>query len=561
MQEQSFGVSEFLDVAIGSTYTYCVLRTGDPRQPGTIQVWQWPSADIGSRQLIASYPVPPGPSYPRIYFSSAFDELWYAWQVDSVCWLCHHGQSPVQLAPCQNSSPCCFGFGYFAWQGAAAEGWPVSRLNLYTQEVVSLVRYGVGTGLARVQYDGHVVTVDEDRFRESGFTNPGYAIGAIVAEDPNGGVAWFAGNRTGLLWPGDVTKTPRVASYAGQIVIGTMGGPSGGRVWTGVRDELPARVAEPIVDVNRELWFGWFEFATPTVIPPGNCLIRTQDQIVRTLAGEDIASYIDAEKEGNTPAAFQVKMDAALRARPRVPVISYRPHTISIIPPGHFTVYEAYGQLSDGSLAGTEARIRRDIAKFAKVWVACQCYTSNKDNTTDLAGLVAVYARIFRDCGNIIGALVFSDAGRDTGLTSHEEVRPLWAKLASTIRTPRIQLLPPVVVPPVDPPDNPDDDEGEDMPARIPSDKFDAWLNAATPYAVELYGVSSVEAEQSVREMGDRIRGGGYQDMARGRDCTLWELLTSPGFRMRMPPAKPWPAASLDELYIRVSETERGLPR
>lgn len=199
--------------------------------------------------------------------------------------------------------------------------------------------------------------------------------------------------------------------------------------------------------VNRRMWVGWFEFDTPTQMPPGNCVLAVNPAAAElslptilgnatTSAGPVIAQYI----QGDT--VDQIEHLAAKAGRP---VVAYwdtdrKWPRLPNLPPGSWTCVKGY-RLKGESITAFEADLTRLIGTMAdrQVAVVCQCYTSNTAHTTDLASLVPVYARLAQ-IPHVTMLLGFSDSGRATGLNDHPDVRPLWDTLASTVTAPPIVM-------------------------------------------------------------------------------------------------------------------------
>lgn len=239
----SFGGGWFASCALGYGEGRLIARVGDPRQPGTVQIWGWQGTDASTATPLHSFDVPEGsPSFPWVEFWSGTFYAAYHDGTQAHLLNLKTGQESF-ISPCDNNSPFCFGNGYFAWQGAGADGWPVSRMELATANVVSRVRQGQGTGLSRVDEQGRVVTIDEDRFSLPGATIPSFDQDLAVGEGQQGGVLWRIGAATGLVWPGTESFTPHCDVDAGTVAICTAGGKDGIRLFCGTRAELLTLVA------------------------------------------------------------------------------------------------------------------------------------------------------------------------------------------------------------------------------------------------------------------------------------------------------------------------------
>lgn len=196
----------------------------------------------------------------------------------------------------------------------------------------------------------------------------------------------------------------------------------------------------PVVDVpviGRRLWCGWFTFGVPFPDPlPGNCDLRVMpEMLVRTFDGKAVAAYVAGTPDGDVDS---LERNVQSAKRHGLPVLAYWTWQAQMkrVPVGaEWVGVEAY-RLTTESLASFEARVRGAVSRCSKVALICQCYTSNTRQTSDLASLVPVYARIAKDCHNVVALLVFSGSGRATGLQDHPEVRPLWEALAAGIPGP-----------------------------------------------------------------------------------------------------------------------------
>jgi hypothetical protein len=248
----SLGSGWFSDVALGDGVGRLIGGFDVPTGI-EVRIIGWTGVDVSQTTVLQTAQMIEGTGYSRIYFwQGAFWATYHDGRVAHL-WKLPTGDHRV-LEPCQNNNPVCFGFGCVAWQGAAAESWPVSRMSLTTGEVVSNVRMGVGTGLSRVLEDGRVVTVDEDRFALPGATQPCFAGDLAVGEGADSGARWRLGSKTGVLWPGCETFTPKCAIAPDPVAITTCGGRDGIRLFCGSRAELLSLISEDpmITDAQME---------------------------------------------------------------------------------------------------------------------------------------------------------------------------------------------------------------------------------------------------------------------------------------------------------------------
>jgi hypothetical protein len=224
----------FPDVAFHEGALWTIARAGDPRVSGTLDLYE------GS-MLRWMVPLPAGsPCFPKIH---SYDQtLWIAYHDGIAGVLRNITTGRMQrLAPCENNHPIVLGFGWVAWQGAQAGGWLITRMRL-DSGIQSIGGFGRGTGLSRVDPDGTVHLVDDDRLALPGATIPCWAGDLAVGEGRDGGAYWqLATGERGVLWRGMDSFTPRCAvDGQGRYAICTAGAPHGVRVWEGTRAELIA---------------------------------------------------------------------------------------------------------------------------------------------------------------------------------------------------------------------------------------------------------------------------------------------------------------------------------
>lgn len=198
--------------------------------------------------------------------------------------------------------------------------------------------------------------------------------------------------------------------------------------------------------IARPIWLGFLEFG-PGPDSPGNMSV-----IIRNITGVLKKPYLSSiESEGKVSGkcigqwfggATVEEIEAKAVAYPN-PVAYWDDRNWPRwpkLPLGSWLCIRGYCRANETPEA-FETDLRQIIASVPAgqlVALIAQCYTNNTNNTTDLRGLVPVFARLARDCQNVIAILGFSGAGRDTGLTSHPEVRPLWEELAAGIPRPPV---------------------------------------------------------------------------------------------------------------------------
>ena len=433
------------DVALIGTRGWLAVRVGssDPATHAIIvHAWSGEGADL--REL-SRFRISGGLGFPRLFAYRG--HIWLAYHDGSGGQLRNLSTGRVEtLEPCENNDPICFGGDWVAWQGAARDGWPITRMHLGTGEVVA-AGHGMGTGLSRILRDGRVVLVDDDRLMVPGYTRPAWAADLVVAEGQNNrAVRWQLPERDGLLWPDLQSFTPRCA-IGDRIAIATWGARRV-RLWLGSRTDLLSSAAAapvpkpmPLPDPpTRPVWLGFYEFTRAQL--PGNCRLPVVQGaphlVLEDLRGRAIATYCAGDPDGDVD-ALERAIDRTRAARRALPVIAYwtRGAQRHRAPRGADIVgVEAYRGV-DETLEQFEARVRFAVGLVPRAALICQCYTSNRTLTNELPALVPVYARIARDCPNVEMLLVFSGSGRATGYQDHPEVHELWQQLAASVIAPR----------------------------------------------------------------------------------------------------------------------------
>ncbi len=197
--------------------------------------------------------------------------------------------------------------------------------------------------------------------------------------------------------------------------------------------DVPTAIEVP--RIGRPLWLGWFTFAAPPKPLPGNCDLRVvqgQPRILRTHVGDPIAVYVEGQPDGDVTAVERAIKDGKAHGLPVIAYWTYAAQQHRVPQGADWIGVEAYRRVGE-TLDAFERRVRAAVARVERAVLIGQCYTSNSGLTTDLASLPPVYARIARDCRNVVGLLVFSGCGRPTGLQDHPEVRPLWEQLDAGI--------------------------------------------------------------------------------------------------------------------------------
>lgn len=265
--------------------------------------------------------------------------------------------------------------------------------------------------------------------------------------EPHGLVAYPEGSRLGHVLANPAFHHDAVVTPDGRLAVAystSVGEPPDGTVIVPDAWELPtvdlSPPAVPIPRINRRCWLGFANFVQPTSLQPGNCSweVAFGHPTGLVKAGAFIvAQWLDVERDGNTPEAYDAAIRAARVNRPSVPVIAYWPRAVQDgpVPRSDHVGVEAY-RLAGESLAAFEARVVKAVMRCKSVALVAQCFSSNESLTKDLASVVPVYASIAKVCPWIQFVLAFSGEGRATGLSDHPEVRPFWKELFDGITGP-----------------------------------------------------------------------------------------------------------------------------
>lgn len=235
-------------------------------------------------------------------------------------------------------------------------------------------------------------------------------------------------------------------------------------VWAVTEGEPPTDVRSLDIDLTsprsvlalggasvRSLWCGWFTFG-PVSGFPGNCYAQVgpvgaqlPETLVYTTGGQLLAQYVAAEGLGMN---IETEIAAARARHPTLPVIAYvtRAKFGGAISSADWQGIEAYRGAAE-SVAAFDAAVRAEVARVPLAMLIPQVYTSNTNNTTDLASIVPIVMGIANALANVVGLLNFSGAGRATGYQDHPEVWPLWSAAFAGTLVPGTGGTPPVPVP------------------------------------------------------------------------------------------------------------------
>ena len=189
---------------------------------------------------------------------------------------------------------------------------------------------------------------------------------------------------------------------------------------------------EPIAQMHKPCWVAWFEFnAAPDQVPPGNAMIA-----IRWPLQSETILRLDGTLFARWAAGATVEEIEQKAASSDVPVLAYWDGR-------HWPRYPVLGPTdwlgvfgycyADETMAVFEANLRHLIqavpAHYPQIAIVCQSFTSNTALTTNLKGVVGVYARVARDEPRVTFLAPFSDQGRATGLQDHPELLPYWQEL------------------------------------------------------------------------------------------------------------------------------------
>jgi len=261
-----------------------------------------------------------------------------------------------------------------------------------------------------------------------------------VVDDLNQGVGNFIVEAT-VSGVGSLVGTP-ITDYRGDalIYVACIGSP----LFQSPPDTSPPPSTGPGVGgdlgipvIGKPMWVGFFEFPPHTEIgdlaylPPANCLMWV-DEITRVGPIKNIVTdaIIAQWIQGTSVGEINTKVAATSG-----PAVAYWDHrdwpSWPTLRTGDWLALQAYCRAEE-TAAQFEVAMQSVIATAPSgndICLVCQCYTSNTNNTNDLAGLVPVYARLARDFPEVTMLLVFSDQGRATGMMDHPDVKPYWEEL------------------------------------------------------------------------------------------------------------------------------------
>lgn len=191
---------------------------------------------------------------------------------------------------------------------------------------------------------------------------------------------------------------------------------------------FPVEDEQEIKAINRDCWLGWFEFTDNLqYIPPNNCLLRIPGGRIVALGIGQFAQWI----QGSTVEEIERQAQDS-----NIPVVAYWDARTwprwPLLKDNDWLAIQAYclnSEIPADFQSNMEVVLRSIPGSYRNVALVCQCYTSNANLTTNLKGLVPVYAELAIKFPKITMMLVFTDQGRATGLNDHQELRPYWQKL------------------------------------------------------------------------------------------------------------------------------------
>jgi hypothetical protein len=245
MPKSSLGLGWFSDVAFAGDGDHGIVIAGFVKDHGTeIRLYAWAGLVLPDASSVPFFvePMAQGYGYGRVHCDPSTGHTFAGWHDGSTGHVINLTTKQRWAFPeCEGSSPIAFGGSYAAIQGRGAQGYPVTLLILASGAITPVVRLGKPTGLARVEGTDaapRVIDNDENRGLFAGATNPDFAGDLTVGEGPDNGTKWrLTDGHVGVLWPGELTYTPKCASGV-RFAVTTGGSPGGVRLFVGDRIEL-----------------------------------------------------------------------------------------------------------------------------------------------------------------------------------------------------------------------------------------------------------------------------------------------------------------------------------
>ena len=245
MAKANLGPGWFSDVAFAADGNHGILIGGFAKGPIVeVRLYAWAEDVLPDKDSIPILTVPlsSGYGYGRVHCDTGAGDLFAGWH-DGVNGYIQNVSSGkrITLPGCEGSAPIAFGGAYAAFQGPAAEGYPVRLIVLANGAMSGVVRLGKPTGLARVEGTDaapRVVDNDENRGLFAGGTNPDFSGDLAVAEGPEAGCKWrLIDGHAGTIYAGELAYTPKCAQGV-RFAITTGGAPGGIRLSVLTRAEL-----------------------------------------------------------------------------------------------------------------------------------------------------------------------------------------------------------------------------------------------------------------------------------------------------------------------------------
>ena len=325
------------------------------------------------------------------------------------------GQNPMGIAAAGDQ---------FVWAVVTDGGGTLRTEIEFGGSVATAIPNG-GTSQGILQWDGSRFVLADERKNVAGLFRGTTVDGWVVGYGDNTAVIVKDGYRYTLAQGNP--STPRLAVNDGIVYVAYQH--LGAAQVIRLTPPYPVDAPAVIPAIGRPMFCGFFEFVPATNLP-ANCSLRQVSswEWWLTVGSRTIATYVSGEPDGSL-AALERSIDA-VKGR-GIPTIAYWPRALQAgrLPRGADWVgVEAY-RLKDETLSAFEARVTTAVRRCGKAVIVAQVYTSNGLNTSDLASLVPVYARIAKTCQNVVGILAFSGSGRATGYQDHPEIHDEWGQL------------------------------------------------------------------------------------------------------------------------------------
>jgi hypothetical protein len=157
-------------------------------------------------------------AYPEVFHDGTTTWLAYrdgAWPYEGHLINEETGKEHRNLGQIHGSRPVAFGnvneFAYIS-AGAAAQ-WPVRKMELPGGTAAIVRLHAEGTGLSRIDDDGKVISINEDRNAVPGISDPSFGGDAVIGTSDRDGQPCLVALRNGeecVVWQGQDSQNPRM---------------------------------------------------------------------------------------------------------------------------------------------------------------------------------------------------------------------------------------------------------------------------------------------------------------------------------------------------------------